>query len=228
MNDIRELYELTRKKYSECLNDLESVNNALSRYEDCTGYIVVKKINGKLYYYLQKRDGSKIYTQNLGRVSPGAVADEEKKIMDRKELLKRREELQYLTEHYSDQLSGLRNMISYNDDLSEYSFEVFWKDMLSARVSVKKNRVHVSRYIDHPVRQIFPKTDISRNQVNEILRLRCLEEGRPDIKEKLKAIGLTEYDPVEIVKRTHGVSFNDHIWIRFPGEEITYKDVSVR
>ena len=44
----------------------------------------------------------------------------------------------------------------------------------------------------------------------------------------IKNIGLSEYNPYEIVKHTHGVSYNDFIWFRFPGEKLTSKDVLVR
>jgi hypothetical protein len=108
------------------------------------------------------------------------------------------------------------------------SFEVFWKDELTARVEIDRDRVKVSRYCDHPLRQLFASEDITRYQLNKILSLRCFEEGRPDAAEKLKALGLTEYIPYEIVKRTHGVSYNDFIWFRFPGEKLCAADVMVR
>ena len=49
-------------------------------------------------------------------------------------------------------------------------------------------------------------------------------------KENLSGISkvLSEYNPYEIVKHTHGVSYNDFIWFRFPGEKLTSKDVLVR
>ena len=49
-----------------------------------------------------------------------------------------------------------------------------------------------------------------------------------DIQELLNRIGLSEYNPQQIVRRTHGVSYNDYIWFRFPGERLTSRDVLVR
>ena len=69
---------------------------------------------------------------------------------------------------------------------------------------------------------------MTRYQLNRILELRCWERDRADINELLENIGLQEYNPQEIVRKTHGVSFNDYIWIRFPGEKLTSKDVLVR
>lgn len=39
-----------------------------------------------------------------------------------------------------------------------------------------------------------------------------LGKGRPDIMEILKNIGLSEYNPYEIVKRTHGVSYKTAVY----------------
>lgn len=54
---------------------------------------------------------------------------------------------------------------------------------------------------------------------------RCSERSRPDQKELLALIGLDEYNPYEIVKKTHGVTPDDHFWFKFPGENLTWKDV---
>ena len=112
--------------------------------------------------------------------------------------------------------------------LSDFTFEVYWKDEITARVYVKGADVVVARYTDHPVRQLFAKARMTRLQLNRIFRSRCWEEGRPDNRELLNAIGLEHYDPQKIVQRTHGVSYNDFIWFRFPGEKLTSQDVLVR
>ena len=42
----------------------------------------------------------------------------------------------------------------------------------------------------------------------------------------LKKLGLAYYDPLGIVKKTHGVSYNDFLWIQFSGEHLMWKDVA--
>jgi len=69
---------------------------------------------------------------------------------------------------------------------------------------------------------------MTRFQLGKIMEMRCWEKGRPDINEILNHLGLSEYNPYEIVRKTHGVSYNDFIWFRFPGEKLTSKDVLVR
>lgn len=67
----------------------------------------------------------------------------------------------------------------------------------------------------------FDKIDIAK--LGELFETRCWERGRADIKELLNKIGLDEYDPIEIVKRTFGVSYNDSIWFKFGDNNITWK-----
>lgn len=112
--------------------------------------------------------------------------------------------------------------------VEDYSFEVLWEDEITAKVVVEGAKVKVTRYIEHPVKQLFASDVMTRYQLNQILELRCWERGRPDIYEILERLGLKGYNPYEIVKRTHGVSWNDYIWFRFPGENLTSKDVLVR
>ena len=228
MDRISELYNDRTKTYNEYSAELNKVEQRLKAYSNGMVSIIVKTINGKKYYYKQWRDGKKVRTDLLGKVSPSVAADEELAILDRKELLSRREELRRLLNILEYERKELRDMLIKPVNESEYSFEVFWKNELSARVSVRKDRVHISRYIIHPVHQIFHADTITRYQLTEILRSRCIDEGRSDVGRVLKAMGVNEYNPLEIVRRTHGVSYNDYIWIRFPGEKLRAEDVMVR
>ena len=100
--------------------------------------------------------------------------------------------------------------------IEDYSFEVFWKDDITASVNVHGDKVRVTRYV------------MTRYQLNRILEMRCWDRRREDIDEILVHLGLKEYNPYEIVRKTHGVSWNDYIWFRFPGEKLTSRDVLVR
>lgn len=39
---------------------------------------------------------------------------------------------------------------------------------------------------------------------------------------------IKDYNPLAHLKKLHGVSHDDHMWIRFKGETLTYDDVKVR
>ena len=98
---------------------------------------------------------------------------------------------------------------------------------------------HISRNTRDNRRMNLRVATRAENACNEVIRttnhsgfkgvsLHRSVKYRADIGEKLTNLGLKEYNPYEIVKRTHGVSYNDFIWFRFPGEKLTSKDVLVR
>ena len=105
------------------------------------------------------------------------------------------------------------------------NFDVYHKDEKTAKVVIEDNKVHVTRYVLHPVKQIFPKDELSRYEFGEVLRLRCWEEGRDNLDRYLSKLGLDEYDVYKICEKTHGVRLSDYIWFKFDGEDITAKDV---
>mgnify|MGYP000002990797 FL=1 len=55
----------------------------------------------------------------------------------------------------------------------------------------------------------FPDWD----DFNEFLESRCVPRGRAGLREYLEALGLDEYDPLEIIKITHGRMAEDDQWI---------------
>lgn len=113
-------------------------------------------------------------------------------------------------------------------DIEDYEFEVYWENEKTARVWSEGPNVYVKSFTDSPVKRLFPNKTLTRYQASEILKTRCWDPGRPDIKELLAARGLKKYVPLDIVKKTHGVSWNDYLWIKFPGEDLKAEDVLVR
>lgn len=98
----------------------------------------------------------------------------------------------------------------------------------TAKVWSERTNVYVKSYTDSPVKRLFPNKTITREQAYKCLKTRCWDSSRPDIRELLVARGIKDYDPLEIVKKTHGVSWNDYLWIKFPGENLRAEDVLVR
>ena len=231
MERRNELYEKLNNICREYSSELQVIDKELNDIGRRQTYIVVKTINGKQYYYEQWHENGRIRSRSLGKVGPGTVSEYEEIIKKREELLNRYKEIESLHDKIKAECDDLKKKISEEKRkvvLDEYTFEVFYKNEISARVSVKKNRVHVNRFIIHPIKQLFYSDNISRNQLNEIFRLRCFDEGRTDAIDKLKHLGLSEYNPREIVRRTHGVSYNDYLWFRFEGENLRAEDVLVR
>lgn len=99
-----------------------------------------------------------------------------------------------------------------------FRFSVFYNSELVADVDVQRKNVNIRRYTFHPAKQIFYADELPRHKLGEILELRCWDKDRVDINDCLNKIGLCEYNPYEICRRTHGITYADRIWFRYDGE----------
>lgn len=104
-------------------------------------------------------------------------------------------------------------------------FLLMWEDEVIGSVHVGQMEVLIERYSLNPVKQIFYTDKITRFELGEILRLRCFDEGRPDKDELLSLLGLDEYNPYEICKKTHGKMVQDKTWFKFEGETFGYNEL---
>lgn len=104
----------------------------------------------------------------------------------------------------------------------------FWADELVAYVKINQNKVKVQRLTDHPVKQIFHTDEMDVFYFSTVLETRCWQRDCRNIDNYLKKLDIPYYDPLAIVKKTHGVSYNDFLWFKFNGERLTWKDVAPR
>lgn len=228
MKDINMIYTdlVQQKKEAEvCLLEYQK---RLEQLQEKKSNITIKKINGELYYYAQRRENGKVVSKYLGPVTPGSIADEEKKQIQITDLSEKVKNLKLDIESIEQIIKCFVKRKRQDTILDNFSFEVYWKDDITARVYVKGKNVTVSRFTENPGKQLFADKKMTRYQLGKIFEMRCWEKGRADINEILENLGLKEYNPYEIVRKTHGVSYNDYIWFRFPGEQLTSKDVLVR
>lgn len=221
---LEQLYDYETSLEEE-IKDIEQQLDVIGREQRA---LVVKTIQGKKYYYEQWRENNRLISRSVGRALPGVSADVEIEREQRKELLQKLEEDTFLLNQIKKNIAIFTQKEEITPIIPDYAFEVYWKDELVTRVQVLKSKVKISRYTLHPAKQIFSEQVNTQYQVNKILEMRCFEKGRSDVKEKLSALGIDEYNPYEIVKKTHGVSYNDYLWFRFPKEKLTSKDVLVR
>ncbi len=102
----------------------------------------------------------------------------------------------------------------------------FWEDELVAFIKVNNNNVKVQRLTNHPVKQIFHDDEMDVFRLSTVLETRCWQRDCRNIDNYLKKLGIAYYDPLAIVQKTHGVSYNDFLWFKFNGESLTWKDVA--
>jgi hypothetical protein len=107
-------------------------------------------------------------------------------------------------------------------------FSVMWKDEKTADVHADNSQVTIKRYTLHPAKQIFCKDKMTRYELGQIMKTRCWDEHRAGLERLLAALGLTEYNPYEICRKTHGVMYQDKIWFCYEGEQLSYEDVAIK
>ena len=228
MKDINMIYTDLIHQKREAEARLTEYQKKLEQLQERKSNIIIKKINGDLYYYSQHRENGKVVSKYLGAVKPGSIVDEEKKQMQISDLSEKVKNLKLDIESLEQMIKCYIKRKKQDSILDNFSFEVYWKDDITARVYVRGKNVTVSKYTENPGKQLFAEKKMTRYQLGKIFEMRCWEKGRADINEILENLGLKEYNPYEIVRKTHGVSDNDYIWFRFPGEQLTSKDVLVR
>lgn len=112
--------------------------------------------------------------------------------------------------------------------MEDLKFEVLYKDTVTASVEIKGNQAHIRRFDDCPIHYLFPKEEMDLYSVLEILEGRCFPRSRVNADDLLRKLGLKNYQPLEIVRKTHGLMRNDYVWIRFEGEQLSYDDIKLR
>ncbi len=110
-------------------------------------------------------------------------------------------------------------------------FSAMWKDELTAEVefSYPENYVKVKNYSNDVIKIPFGvNNNPNIRDLEDFLEDRCFPRERHNCKEILRELGLMMYDPIEIIKITHGIILEDFMWIKFYGEDLNYEDVRVR
>ena len=74
--------------------------------------------------------------------------------------------------------------------------------------------VCIENYTDNLVKTAFGKNSMPTwDDLMAFLEERCVPQDRAGIREYLEALGLDEYNPLEIIKRTQGRMAEDDQWI---------------
>jgi hypothetical protein len=106
-------------------------------------------------------------------------------------------------------------------------FEILWCDTLIARAEwdSEYKLYRITSFDRTPGRNPFLGGDMTSLQMDDFIKERCFEECNGNAKMFLEDMGLSAYNPWEIVKITHGVMLEDFVWIRFDGEDLKWNDV---
>lgn len=111
-----------------------------------------------------------------------------------------------------------------------YNFTVMHQNTPVAEVSVSDDhkKLSIKKLVPDSIIQPFGGNDLSINRVYIFLKSRCYEDNRADLKEILQQAHLSSNNPWEWNRITHGVMWDDDIWIKYENETLCWEDVKWR
>ena len=127
----------------------------------------------------------------------------------------------------ADKAQSANSFIDLRKALGSH-IKVFWMDELVTNIFLRDKLVLVKRYDKSPVKQIFPKNRMTYSEFVDILSSRCWESENADMQRILQANDLKEYSIPYVIKKTHGVSYNDPLWFEFENENLSARDVLIK
>ena len=78
-----------------------------------------------------------------------------------------------------------------------------------------ERRICVENHVDHIIKTAFGNNLLPTwDDFQKFLEERCIPRARAGLREYLEAIGVEEYDPIEIIKKTEGRMAEDRQWIK--------------
>ena len=166
-NNLKQQKAIFEKELSEKKRVLRDISAEAERQN-----ITIKKIHGELYYYAQCRKEGKVKSTYLSPVMPGSIADFETIQNNIKQLSKDICELEENIKSLEKMLACCKKTERKKSIMDDFSFEVYWKDEITARVYIKKKDVIVSRYSENPGKQLFSGKKMTRYQLGKILEMR--------------------------------------------------------
>ena len=113
---------------------------------------------------------------------------------------------------------------------TDYVVEVYLKEDLISKIFVNNHNVTFENYIKNPLWLPFGiKKTVTLNDLEEFYEERCFPRERVNCKELLRDLGLDCYEPELICRKTHGVQFDDFLWLQFSDEKkVTYQEIKLR
>lgn len=112
-------------------------------------------------------------------------------------------------------------------------FDVMFFDDVIATVDLKpkdNDKPYVINYIEGFNKQFSPDHEgfITKDELEKWIKWRVFPETRFNAKELLNLLGLSSYNRWGIIRKTHGVMADDEFWIRFKGEDLKHRNITVR
>jgi len=204
-------YEVTIEQFARSGREISAYVEKLNSLP--SGSLTTKTKNGRTYYYSKYRDGDSIKSEYIGNTETSA-----KEYVALVEERKRTEET---LRKLNIERDAVTHALLYKgwSAKEEYNFSVYYSNRLVADVFARDEDVRLYRYETNPAMQLFYTDNITRYELGEVLTSRCWDEGRENLNLYLDKIGVAEYNPYLICRKTHGIMLSDSFWFKFLGEK---------
>lgn len=122
-------------------------------------------------------------------------------------------------------------------EVAKLYFDVLYQDELTGRIELDGiNLVKKECYLPEDEKNkfiFFPFYNLDTGyDIHNYLKDRVVPENRYNLEAILNALDIEEYNVYDILKKTHGATFDDYIWFRFddlPADgQLKYQDVRLR
>ena len=116
------------------------------------------------------------------------------------------------------------------DKKFKLKFSIMYRDRVASDFYYcdEEKRILVVNYTERICELGFGGGVVTPQRVYEYFQSRTIDQARPDLKEYLARLGLTEYNPYKMVRETHGLMWDDYQWVRFPDDTVTYEEIKIR
>lgn len=105
-------------------------------------------------------------------------------------------------------------------------FDYMEENNVNSSVTVYSDKtIECVDFVRENYRKVFGKRPMTMENLYKFFESRCFSRDNFGVKELLQMLGLTQYNPYDIVKVTHGHMTCDHNWIRFEGEDLTWETI---
>lgn len=113
---------------------------------------------------------------------------------------------------------------------TNYSIKVYNKEDLVCEIEVKGNTVNFKNYTTDILSCPFGVLHSATIQdLEDFFEDRCFPKERVNCKSILNRLGLDCYEPELICRKTHGLQFDDFIWLQFSDEpQVCWNDIKLR
>lgn len=113
---------------------------------------------------------------------------------------------------------------------NNYDVKVYMKEDLVSEIHVRNSSVTFENKDYLPIWLPFGvKTSATLDDLEDFYEDRCFPRERANCKELLHRLGLDCYEPELICRKTHGLQFDDFIWLQFSDEpQVCWSEIKLR